>query len=182
MFATRTQKDPKTGFREIKLLFGSFLRRPFVSDPVDVLCLRLRVFFTPLRVFLSPLRCLLFVLDAPSRFFIRVPPSTRADRFSRPPFGGYPPSLISVGIVRHFFANQRWRLSAGSTICRVECRRNCLDPKGGIILSFRRAEAGNGKQSKAISAPFPRNNAGFRPISAWRGSRAVGLIAKTAKM
>ena len=62
-------KRPKTSFRVTKLLFGSFLRRPFVLDPVDVLCLRFRVFFTPLRVLLPPIRCLLFVLDPPLCFF-----------------------------------------------------------------------------------------------------------------
>ena len=97
------------------MLFGSFLRRPFVSDPIDVLCLRLRVFFTPLR-------CLLFVLDPPSRFFLRDLPSTRADRFSRPPFGGYPPSLISVGIVRGAPNKSEFNFSPDSGERRTEIK------------------------------------------------------------
>ena len=115
LFATRTQKDPKTGFRGIQLLFGSFLRRPFVSDPADVLCLRLRVFLPPFAVFSlfwTPL-CV---------FFLRGPSSTRADRFSRPPFGGYPPSLISVGIVRGAPNKSEFNFSPDSGERRTEIK------------------------------------------------------------
>ena len=104
-------KRPKNRFPRNKIAVWLFSETSVRLGPCRRLVPSPSRFFAPLRVFLSPLRCLLFVLDPPSRFFLRGPPSTRADKFSRPLFGGYPPSLISVGTVLHVEAGDESRTS-----------------------------------------------------------------------